>query len=37
VEKAYYIHWIDVETLEEAEMKKKIIARFERWIGVIFR
>jgi len=37
VERAYYIHWIDVETLEEAEMKKKIIARFERWIGVIFR
>ena len=36
-EKAYYIHWIDVETVEEAEMKKKIIARFERWVGVIFR
>ncbi len=36
-ESAYYIHWIDVETVEEAEMKKKIIARFERWVGVIFR
>ncbi|ADO76562.1 Na+/H+ antiporter subunit E [Halanaerobium praevalens] len=36
-EKAYYIHWIDVETVEEAELKKKIIARFESWIGVIFR
>lgn len=36
-ESSYYIHWIDVETVEEAELKKKIIARFERWIGVIFR
>lgn len=36
-EKAYYIHWIDVETVEEAELKKKIIARFENWIGVIFK
>ena len=36
-ENAYYIHWIDVETVEEAELKKKIIARFERWVGVIFR
>ncbi len=36
-EKVYYIHWIDVETVEEAELKKKIIARFERWVGVIFR
>ncbi|MEC9490714.1 MAG: Na+/H+ antiporter subunit E [Halanaerobiales bacterium] len=36
-ESAYYIHWIDVETLEEAELKKKIIARFERWVGVIFK
>lgn len=36
-EHSFYIHWIDVETLEEAELKKKIIARFERWVGVIFR
>ncbi|MGM0602700.1 MAG: Na+/H+ antiporter subunit E [Bacillota bacterium] len=35
-EQVYYIHWIDVETVEEAELKKKIIARFERWLGVIF-
>jgi multicomponent Na+:H+ antiporter subunit E len=36
-ENSYYIHWIDVETVEEAEMRKKIFTRFERWIGVIFR
>ncbi|ADQ14140.1 Na+/H+ antiporter subunit E [Halanaerobium hydrogeniformans] len=36
-EKSYYIHWIDVKTLEQAEMKQEIIARFEKWIGVIFR
>jgi len=35
-EQVYYIHWIDVKTVEEAELKKEIIARFERWLEVIF-
>ena len=36
-ERAYYIHWIDVKTREEAEARKEIIERFERWLEVIFR
>ena len=36
-ERAYYIHWIDVTTREEAETRKKIIELFERWLGVIFQ
>lgn len=36
-EQVYYIHWIDVETVKQAELKKKLIARFENWIEVIFK
>lgn len=36
-ESCYYIHWIDVSTKEEAETRKAIIARFERWLGVIYK
>ncbi len=36
-ERAYYIHWIDVKTREEAEARKEIIEQFERWLEVIFR
>lgn len=36
-EKVYYIHWIDVNTREEAEARRAIIARFERWLGVIYK
>ncbi len=35
-ERAFYIHWIDVKTREEAETRKEIIERFENWLGVIF-
>lgn len=36
-ERAFYIHWIDVRTREEAETRKEIIERFEKWLGVIFQ
>lgn len=36
-ERAYYIHWIDVTTREEAETRREIIERFERWLDVIFK
>lgn len=36
-ERVYYIHWINVKTKEEAEARKEIIERFERWLDVIFR
>lgn len=36
-ERAFFIHWIDVTTAEEAEMRKQIIERFEGWLEVIFR
>lgn len=36
-ERAYYIHWIDVRTVEEAETHRQIIERFERWLDVIFQ
>ncbi|ACL69962.1 Na+/H+ antiporter subunit E [Halothermothrix orenii] len=36
-ERSFYIHWIDVHTEEEAETRKALIERFERWLGVIFR
>ncbi|MFW6238500.1 MAG: Na+/H+ antiporter subunit E [Halanaerobiales bacterium] len=36
-ERAYYIHWIDAKTREEAETRKEIIERFENWLDVIFK
>ena len=36
-ERAFYIHWIDITTREEAEKRKKIIGKFERWLEVIFQ
>jgi len=36
-ERVYYIHWIDVNTREDAEARKQIIERFEKWLGVIFK
>jgi multicomponent Na+:H+ antiporter subunit E len=36
-EKAFFIHWIDVKTLEEAETRKEVIERFEKWLEVIFK
>jgi len=36
-ERVFYIHWIDVKTREEAESRKHIIERFEKWLGVIYR
>lgn len=36
-ERSYYIHWIDVKTREEAEARKAIIERFEKWLDVIFK
>jgi len=36
-ERAYYIHWIDVKTREEAEAGKEIIEKFENWLDVIFK
>ena len=36
-ERAYYIHWIDVKSSEEAEKRKEIIERFEKWLEVIFQ
>ncbi len=36
-ERVYYIHWIDVTSREEAEARKEIIERFERWLEVIFK
>jgi multicomponent Na+:H+ antiporter subunit E len=36
-ERVYYIHWIDVTTREEAEARKEIIEKFERWLDVIFK
>lgn len=36
-EKAFFIHWIDVTTAEEAEAHKQVIERFENWLEVIFR
>ncbi|MGM0410007.1 MAG: Na+/H+ antiporter subunit E [Bacillota bacterium] len=35
-ERVYYIHWIDVKSREEAEKRKEIIERFEKWLEVIF-
>ena len=35
-ERAYYIHWIDVKTTEDAAKRKEIIETFEKWLGVIF-
>jgi multicomponent Na+:H+ antiporter subunit E len=35
--RSYYIHWIDVITEEEAEIRKKTIEKFEDWLEVIFR
>ncbi|MFP4661116.1 MAG: Na+/H+ antiporter subunit E [Halanaerobiales bacterium] len=36
-ERAYYIHWIDVKSREEAEARKVIIEKFENWLDVIFK
>ncbi len=36
LDKNYYIHWIDVKTEEEAEIKKNIIGKHEEWINNIF-
>ncbi len=36
-EKAFFIHWIDVTTVEEAETRRQVIERFEKWLEVIFR
>ena len=36
LERHYYIHWIDVKTKKEAEIKKEIIGRQEEWILNIF-
>jgi len=36
-EKAFFIHWIDVTTVEEAEARKEVFERFENWLEVIFR
>ncbi|HKL75220.1 MAG TPA: Na+/H+ antiporter subunit E [Halanaerobiales bacterium] len=35
-ERAYYIHWIDVKSTEDAAKRKEIIETFENWLGVIF-
>lgn len=35
-ERAYYIHWIDVKSTEDAAKRKEIIETFEKWLGVIF-
>jgi len=32
----YYIHWIDVRSHEEAEIKRHVIGQQERWINNIF-
>lgn len=36
-ERAYYIHWINVKTREEAEARKELIEKFENWLDVIFK
>jgi|SRR6056297_144704 len=36
-ERAFFIHWIDVTTLQQAEARKETIERFENWLGVIFQ
>lgn len=36
-ERAYYIHWINVKTREEAEARRELIEKFENWLGVIFK
>jgi multicomponent Na+:H+ antiporter subunit E len=36
-ERAFFIHWIDVTTVEEAETRKQVIERFENWLEVIFK
>ncbi|MFW6287307.1 MAG: Na+/H+ antiporter subunit E [bacterium] len=36
-ERAYYIHWIDVKSREEAEARQVIIEKFENWLDVIFK
>lgn len=36
-ERAYYIHWIDVKTEEDAIARREIIHKFESWLDVIFR
>ncbi len=35
-ERCYYIHWLDVETKEEAETRKALLGRFEKWLEVIY-
>ncbi len=36
-ERAFFIHWIDVTTLQQAEARKETIERFENWLEVIFQ
>lgn len=36
LDRNFYIHWIDVKTEEEAEIKKQIIGKHEKWIFNIF-
>lgn len=36
-QRAYYIHWIDVKSKEDAIARREIISRFEDWLGVIFK
>ena len=36
-ERVYFIHWIDVKSVEEAEQRKEIIEKFEKWLGEIFK
>jgi multicomponent Na+:H+ antiporter subunit E len=36
-ERVYYIHCLDLRVKEETEAQKKIIGRFEEWLGVIFK
>ncbi|HMA59083.1 MAG TPA: Na+/H+ antiporter subunit E [Halanaerobiales bacterium] len=36
-DKAFFIHWIDVTTVEQAETRREVIERFEKWLEVIFR
>ena len=36
LDRNYFIHWIDVRSRDEAEMKKEIIGKQESWIENIF-
>src|SRR6056297_1800767 len=36
-EKAFFIHWIYVTTVEQAETRREVIERFEKWLEVIFK